>query len=243
MRTLVALTICALCSLAAARAQETSPPQQEVTDPTPTAGARPSEARVALDAQAVAYDIAGRVALAARLRTTALAGTHDSPERNSRLVVENRSPVFYTYATGWVTFYGGDGVRCGEGAWKLEALAPGESAEVDTPGLRLTCTPATWRIVAANLLTRTTDAAKPADETAPPPAEQPATQATPQTSPPSSPSNNLSSSESESSSVALRVVPPLEINVNGKTIPIQLGNPLEIVVGRERVLIVVKPAP
>ncbi|HEX8291521.1 MAG TPA: hypothetical protein VF570_07200, partial [Pyrinomonadaceae bacterium] len=38
-------------------------------------------------------------------------------------------------------------------------------------------------------------------------------------------------------------VPPLEINVNGKTIPLQLGNPLEVVVGRERVRIVVQQAP
>jgi hypothetical protein len=225
MRTLIALTFCALCSLAGARAQDAATQEattQEATTQTTTAGVRPSEARVALDAPAEAYDIAGRVALAARLRTTSLAGTHDSPERNSRLVVENRSNVFYTYASGWVTFYGGDGVRCGEGLWKLEALAPGESAEVDTPGLRLTCAPATWRVVAANLLTRTTDAAKPSDESAPPPAEQPnpsATQATPP------------------------ALPPLEINVNGKTIPIQPGNPLELTVGRERVRIVLQPAP
>jgi hypothetical protein len=38
-------------------------------------------------------------------------------------------------------------------------------------------------------------------------------------------------------------VPPLEINVNGKTIPLQLGNPLDIQVGKERVRIVVRPAP
>jgi hypothetical protein len=38
-------------------------------------------------------------------------------------------------------------------------------------------------------------------------------------------------------------MPPLEINVNGKTIPLQLGNPLEIVVGKERVRIVVQQAP
>ncbi|HEX5708455.1 MAG TPA: hypothetical protein VFX96_14225 [Pyrinomonadaceae bacterium] len=223
MRKLIALTFCALGCLASARAQETA---TQVA----TGGARPSEPRVALDATAEAYDIAGRPAIAARLRTTALAGTHESPERNSRLVVENRSPVFYTYASGWVTFYGGDGVRCGEGLWKLEALAPNESAEVDTPGLRLTCTPATWRVVAANLLTRTTDIAKPADEGAPPPAEQPTTSAPPAESTPVAASHATS-------------LPPLEINVNGKTIPIQPGNPLEIVVGRERVRIVVQPAP
>jgi hypothetical protein len=44
-------------------------------------------------------------------------------------------------------------------------------------------------------------------------------------------------------SAATANVPPLEINVNGKTIPVQLGNPLEILVGKERVRIVVQPAP
>ncbi|HZB47265.1 MAG TPA: hypothetical protein VE360_18540, partial [Pyrinomonadaceae bacterium] len=38
-------------------------------------------------------------------------------------------------------------------------------------------------------------------------------------------------------------MPPLEININGKTVPIQLGNPLEVTVGNERVRIVVQPAP
>ena len=35
----------------------------------------------------------------------------------------------------------------------------------------------------------------------------------------------------------------LEININGKTLPLQLGNPIDVVVGKERVLIVVQPAP
>lgn len=198
----------------------------------PAEEVRPSEPRVALDAQTSAYDIAGRVALTGRLRTTSLAGTVDAPERNVRLIIENRSAVFYTYAAGWATFYGADNVRCGEGLWKLEALAPGESAEVDTPGLRLTCTPTTWRIVASNLITRTTDVAKPANENAPPAPEQ----TTPTTSTPPA--------AAESTSVAVTpALPPLEINVNVKTVPIQPGNPLEIVVGRERVRIIVQPVP
>lgn len=187
---------------------------------------RPSEARVPLTAEAAAYDITGRVALVGRLRTTTLAGTPDAPERNTRVVIENRGANFYTYATGWATFYGGDNVRCGEGMWKLEALAPGEAAEADTPGLRLTCQPTTWRIVATNLLTRTTDAAKPPDQTAPPPPETPAP-ASPST-PPSAPTATL---------------PPLEININGKTVPIQPGNPLEIVVGKERLRLILQTAP
>ena len=223
----MSLIFAACCCLASARAQDVS------------GDVRASEPRVALDAEAAAYDIYGRAALAARLRTATLVGTPDAPGRNARLVIESRSQVFYTYASGWATFYGSDNVRCGEGMWKLEALAPGESAEVDTPGLRLTCTPTTWRIVALNLLTRTTDAAKPADESAPPPAEtttptQPDAATTPSMPPPTS---------SSAAPATARTLPPLEINVNGRVIPIQPGNPLEITVGAERVRIVLQPVP
>ena len=178
---------------------------------------RANEPRVPLAEQATAFDAAGQTALAARLRTMALSGTPDAPVRNARIVVENRSPFFYTYVSGWATFYDTEGVRCGEGLWKMEALAPGESAEADMPGLRITCTPATWRLVASNLLTRTGDAAKPSGSVGP----------TQQAAPPAEP----------------RPLPPLEINVNGKTLPIQPGNPLELTVGRERVRIVVNTAP
>ena len=205
--------------------------QQQQTAET-TSDVRPGEPHVALAQAAVAYDVAGNEAVAGRLRTQALAGTPDAPVRNTRLVVENRSPVFYNYAAGWATFYGEDGVRCGEGLWKLEAFAPREQVEVDTPGLRLTCTPATWRIVATTLLTRTGDVAKPREQTAPPPAET--GPARPGTAAPVSPPEGASSPPA---------VPPLEINVNGKSIPIQLGNPLEILVGKERVRIVLQPAP
>jgi len=199
-----------------------------------TSDVRPSEPHVPLAQAAVAYDVAGNEALGGRLRTQALSGTPEAPVRNTRLVVENRSPVFYNYVAGWATFYGEDGVRCGEGLWKLEAFAPREQVEVDTPGLRLTCTPATWRIVATTLLTRTGDVAKPREQTAPPPAEPgtPAAAGAPE-----------SSTSAATGTPAPAAVPPLEINVNGKTIPLQLGNPLEIVVGRERVRIVVQQAP
>ena len=193
-----------------------------------TADVRPSEPHVPLAEAAVAYDVAGNEALGGRLRTQALAGTPEAPVRNTRLVVENRSLVFYNYVAGWATFYGEDGVRCGEGLWKLEALAPRELVEVDTPGLRLTCAPTTWRIVATTLLTRTGDVAKPREQATPPPAETGA--------PPSEPA-------ATSATPLTTAVPPLEINVNGKTIPLQLGNPLEVVVGRERIRIVVQQAP
>jgi hypothetical protein len=194
-----------------------------------TSDVRPSEPHVPLAQAAVAYDVAGNEALGGRLRTQALAGTPEAPVRNTRLVVENRSPVFYNYVAGWATFYGEDGVRCGEGLWKLEAFAPREQVEVDTPGLRLTCTPATWRLAATTLLTRTGDVAKPREQTAPPPAE------------PGTPDS--SSGAPATATAATPALPPLEINVNGKTIPLQLGNPLEVVVGKERVRIVVQQAP
>jgi hypothetical protein len=212
-----------------------------------TSDVRPSEPHVPLAQSAVAYDVAGNEALGGALRTQALAGSTDAPVRNTRLVVENRSRVFYNYAAGWATFYGADGVRCGEGLWKLEAFAPGEQVEVDTPGLRLTCTPATWRLVATTLLTRTGDVAKPREQTPAPPAETgtpdtPAGTATMRA--PAPPDASASSGTPASvSSAATSAVPPLEINVNGKTIPIQLGNPLEIQVGKERIRIVVQSAP
>lgn len=182
-----------------------------------TADVRPSEPHVPLAQAAVAYDVAGNEALGGRLRTQALAGTPEAPVRNTRLVVENRSPVFYNYVAGWATFYAEDGVRCGEGLWKLEAFAPREQVEVDTPGLRLTCTPATWRIVATTLLTRTGDVAKPREQTQPPPAE------------PGAP-GSAGATESPAAGAAASPpagVPPLEINV----------------VGKERVRIIVQQAP
>ncbi len=195
---------------------------------------RQSEARVPLAQVAVAFDVAGREAIHGRLRTQTLSGTHEAPVRNTRLVLENRSQFFLTYVSGWATFYDADGVRCGEGLWKLEAFAPTEQVEVDTPGLRLTCAPSTWRVVATTMLTRTGDVAKPPAGT-PAPAETSLT-----TNPAATPATTTTT---ETPAATTATTPPLEINVNGKTIPIQLGNPLEIQVGRERVRIVVQPAP
>ncbi|MBV8856566.1 MAG: hypothetical protein JOZ02_06380 [Acidobacteria bacterium] len=228
MKRIVRAALClalSACGAAAASAQQ----QTAAT----TSDVRPSEPHVPLAQAAVAYDVAGNEALGGLLRTQVLAGTPEAPVRNTRLVVENRSPVFYNYVAGWATFYGADGVRCGEGLWKLEAFAPREQVEVDTPGLRLTCTPATWRIVATTLLTRTGDVAKPREQTAPPPAE-PGTPAA---------DSSASAAAPTAGTPAPAAVPPLEINVNGKTIPLQLGNPLEVVVGKERVRIVVQQAP
>lgn len=128
-----------------------------------TAGGPVIEQPVSLTARPVALDGQGREALSARLLTTSLQGSEDSPVPNIRLTVENVSPFFYEYVAGRVTFYDAQGVRCGEGLFKFDVLAPREIAETDTPGLRLRCSPSTWRIVATNLLTRTSDTAKPGE--------------------------------------------------------------------------------
>src|SRR5262252_728950 len=124
---------------------------------------QPNEQRAALTDAAIAFDAKATAALEARLQTQVLNGSDDSPVTNVKIAVKNVTPNFYTYVSGWATFYDASGTRCGEGLFKLDALAPQESAEVDTPGLRLRCAPSTWRVVANNLMTRTVDAAKPAE--------------------------------------------------------------------------------
>jgi hypothetical protein len=196
------------------------------------------EPRVALSEVATAYDADGRVALGARLRTQQLAGAVDAPVRNVSIVVENRSGLFYNYASGWATFYDASGVRCGEGLWKTEAFAPGESAEVDTPGLRLTCAPATWRLTALNLLTRSTDIAKPGE-----PAPAAGANSTTQSTGAAQAASATQAQGATTPTAAAETPQRLEININGKTMPLQFDNPVDIVVGKERVRIVVRRAP
>ena len=129
------------------------------------AAAQQSESRVALPQPAIAGDTGGTSAIEATLLTQVLNGADDSPVTNIKLVVKNVGGVFYTYVTGWATFYDSAGVRCGEGLFKVDALAVGESAATDAPGLRLRCSPSTWRIVATNLLTRAGDVSKPGEST------------------------------------------------------------------------------
>jgi hypothetical protein len=136
--------------------------------------AQQSESRVALNQSATASDTGGAPAIEAALATQVLNGAEDSPVTNIKLVVKNVGGVFYTYVTGWATFYDSAGVRCGEGLFKVDALAVGESAATDAPGLRLRCSPSTWRIVATNLLTRTGDVAKPGESAPSSEAERPA---------------------------------------------------------------------
>ena len=112
------------------------------------------EQRVPLTESAVALDSNGTAALEGTLRTTALNGAPDTPVTNIRFVIKNVSSVFYSYISGLVTVYDGSGVRCGEGLFKADALAMNESFETDAPGIRIRCSPASWRIVATNLLPR-----------------------------------------------------------------------------------------
>jgi hypothetical protein len=175
-----------------------------------------NEQRVGLEEQAVALDSTGQAALAGQLLTKALSGTPDAPVKNARFILENRSTLFYIYVSGSVTFYDERGVRCGEGEFALNALAPGEQAEADAPGLRLSCAPRAWRIVANNLLTRTTDTAKPAEQV---------TQPVPPLAPASAPAAPTS----------------VEITVNDKVYNAPLGSTLDIPVKSKRVKITVRP--
>lgn len=113
-----------------------------------------SEQRVPLSEAAVALDSQSHAALEGSLRTTALQGAPDMPVTNIRLVIKNVSSIAYGYVSGLVTFYDGAGVRCGEGLFKADVLAINEAVETDTPGIRIRCAPATWRLVATNLLPR-----------------------------------------------------------------------------------------
>lgn len=178
------------------------------------AAQQPAEQRAALNEAATGFDAKGATAIEARLLTTVLNGSEDSPVTNIRLVVKNTSANFYTYVTGWATFYDSSAVRCGEGLFKLDALAPNESSETDTPGLRLRCSPASWRIVATNLLTRLTDTAKPIETASP-----------------------------AETTVAERPAPMnFIISIDGEEHPIQVNNPIVLKLGTRQRKIVLRPA-
>lgn len=139
---IIAASLVLLCSALCGSAQET-----------PSASSL-NEKRVALTEAAVALDASGAAALEASLRTTALNGAPDTPVTNIRMIVRNRSALSYAFVSGSVTFYDAAGVRCGEGQFKADSLAVDESFETDTPGLRIRCEVATWRVVATHLLPR-----------------------------------------------------------------------------------------
>src|SRR5437588_5051148 len=176
---------------------------------------QPTEQRSALTEAAVGLDVKGAPAIEGRLLTQVLNGSDESPVTNVKIAVKNVTPIFYTYISGWATFYDANAVRCGEGLFKLDALAPQESAEVDTPGLRLSCSPSTWRIVATNLMTRAADVAQPVPP--PPPVE----------------------------AVVEKPPPPVNfiISIDGEQHPIQVNNPIVLKLGNRNRKIVLKPVP
>jgi hypothetical protein len=135
--TLLSLVLIATCF--SARAQETAVSKEK---PVPLTDA------------AVALDSNGTAALEATLKTTALHGASDSPVTNIRVVVRNASMIDFSFVSGLITFYDGSGVRCGEGVFKADALSANEAFETDTPGIRIRCSPVSWRMVATNLLPR-----------------------------------------------------------------------------------------
>lgn len=139
---MIATSLVLLCSVFCVCAQETAP------------GGGLNERRVPLSEAAVALDATGATALEATLRTTALNGAPDTPITNIRMIVRNRSAAAYSFVSGTVTFYDAAGVRCGEGVFKADALAADESFETDTPGLRIRCEAASWRLIATHLLLR-----------------------------------------------------------------------------------------
>ncbi|HEX5886516.1 MAG TPA: hypothetical protein VFY67_18385 [Pyrinomonadaceae bacterium] len=139
----IAASLIILASAFYASAQEAPPPVDNLI-----------EKRMPVTEPAVAFDGNGTPALEATLRTTALAGAPDAPVTNIRMIVRNRSSIAYAFVSGSVTFYDAAGVRCGEGLFKADVLAADESFETDTPGLRIRCEVASWRIVATHLLPR-----------------------------------------------------------------------------------------
>ena len=176
---------------------------------------QPNEQRAALNETAVALDAKSAPALEARLLTQLLNGAEDSPVTNVKLSVKNTTPNFYTYVSGWATFYDANATRCGDGLFKIDALAPQESAEVDTPGLRLRCSPQSWRVVATNLMTRTVDIAKPTEPAPPVQAAVPERPA---------PMNFI-------------------ISVDGQEYPIQVNNPMVLRLGNRNRRIVLRQVP
>jgi len=172
-----------------------------------------TEQRAALTDAAVGFDVKGAPAIEGRLLTQVLNGSDEFPVTNVKIAVKNATANFYNYISGWATFYDANATRCGEGLFKLDALAPQESAEVDTPGLRLRCSPSTWRVVATNLVTRTVDIAKPVETQVPPTEPAPAQ--------PVAPMNFV-------------------ISIDGEEHPIQVNNPIVLKLGNRNRTIVLK---
>jgi len=121
-----------------------------------------AEPPVPLTQPAVALDSQGQRVVEATLRTTALHGAPDTPVMNTAIILRNVSQQFYNYVSGHATFYDASGVRCGEGLFKTDSFAPNEAVEIDTPGIRIICSPVTWRIVTLDMMPRIIPVVPPA---------------------------------------------------------------------------------
>ena len=193
---------------------------------------RPSDPRVALDAQASATTIAGRLALAGRLRTTSL-GRHGGRARAQRVSSSKTGARSFTPTRAAGPFY----VR-GQRARRL-GVVEARSARArrvsrsGPPGLRLTLQ---RRLRGASspptCLTRTTDVAKPANENAPPAPDRPRRRRAHRPAAGESTSCGHDGAASRRNQRQRQDRPPSR--------PATL---LEIVVGRERVRIIVHPVP
>jgi hypothetical protein len=182
-----------------------------------------TEQRVALSEAAVGLDAKSAPAIEARLLTTGLNGSEESPVTNVRLAIRNTTANFYTFVSGWATFYDANAVRCGEGQFKVDALAPQEAAETDTPGLRLRCVPTSWRVTASNLMMRSVEMppVAPAAVTAPTP-------------PPPAPADTTPSEKP----VPINFI----ISIDGEEHPIQINNPVVLKLGNRNRRIILKSA-
>lgn len=200
-------------------AQDTTQPTETPT-PTPAPQTTPAasvtdDGRVALTETALARVANGETLLAATLRATPAAGSREAPVADVRFVIENRGASPLSYLSGRVSFYDATGVRCGEGLFTANSLTAGERAEVDAPGLRLTCAPLAWRIAPVALVANGVVVGNPS-----------ANAASDVTS-----NARFSNAATESN---------MSIEINNMTLPVQLGNPIEVVIGGERVRIVVR---
>lgn len=196
----------------------TPAPQTVAQQTTPAAASQADDGRVALTETALARGANGETLLAATLRSTPAAGSREAPVADVRFIIENRGASAFSYLSGRVTFYDAAGVRCGEGLFTANSLLTGERAEVDAPGLRLTCAPVAWRITPVALVANGMVVGSQSANAA----------------------ASVTSSATSAASPNAATESNLSIEINNMVLPVQLGNPIEVVVGGERVRIVVR---
>ena len=210
------VALCAACLWCAATvtAQTSAPATSDAAQTGTNAVVRVDDGRVPLTETALARGAAGDVVFAGTLRSQVPAGSPEAPVSNVWFVIENRGTIPYSYLAGRVTFYDAGGVRCGEGLFTINSLVAGESAESDAPGLRLTAAPVAWRVTPVALVTAGS-VVTPAVST-----------------------TNVTTVATPAATNDLR----LTIDINGTRLPVQLGSPVEVEIGGERVRVIVERA-